>query len=41
MNEYKIILSYDHLKWGFITFKVNINPPRKRIVNMDVVSDVT
>ena len=34
-------LSYDPLKWDFIAFKMGNISRRKRIVDMDVVSDVT
>ena len=37
----KFYLSYDPLKWDFIAFKMNNISRRKRIVDMDVVSDVT
>ena len=44
MKECKIlfiILSYDPLKWDFITFKTNIISARKHIIDMDIVNDVT
>ena len=34
-------LSYDPLKWDFIAYKINIISARKRIVDTDVVNDVT
>ena len=34
-------LSYDLLKWDFIAFKMSIISIRERIVDMDVVNDVT
>ena len=33
-------LTYDPLKWLFITFKMNIILIRKRIVDTDVVNDI-
>ena len=36
----RFCLSYDHLKWDFIAFKMNIISLRKRIVDTDVVNDV-
>ena len=35
----RFCLSYDALKWDFITFKMNIISIRKRIADMDVVND--
>ena len=37
----RFCLSYDPLKWDFITFKMNITSLRKSIVDMDVVHDVS
>ena len=37
----RFCLSYDPLKWDFIAFKMNIILLRKRIVDMDVVNNVT
>ena len=37
----RFCLSYDPLKWDSIAFKMNIISVRKRIVDMDVVDDVT
>ena len=37
----RFCLSYDPIKWDFITFKMNITSKQKRIVNTDVVNDVT
>ena len=34
-------ISYDRSKWGFIVIKMNIIAKRKRIVDTDVVNDVT
>ena len=33
----RFYLSYDHLKWDFITFKINIISRRKLIVDTDFV----
>ena len=40
-NSVRFCLSYGPLKLVFIAFKVNIILIRKRIVDMDVVSDAT
>ena len=37
----RFCLSYNSLKWNFIAFKMNISSIRKRIVDTDVVNDVT
>ena len=37
----RFCLSYDPLKWDFVAFKMNITSLRKRIVDMDLVNDVT
>ena len=37
----RFCLSNDLLKWDFIAFKIKIISIRKRIVDMDVLSDVT
>ena len=37
----RFCLSYDPLKWDFITFKMNSISIRKCIADMDVVNDVT
>ena len=37
----RFCLSFDSLKWDFIAFEMNINSVRKRIVDTDVVNDVT
>ena len=37
----RFCLSYGPLQWDFIAFKVNMISIRKRIVDMDVVNDVT
>ena len=37
----RFFLSFDPLKWVFIAFKLNIISLRKRIVDTDVVNDVT
>ena len=37
----KFFLSYDPLKWDFIALKLNISSIRKRIVDTDVVNDIT
>ena len=37
----RFCLSYDPLKWNFIAFKMNIISIRKRVVDTDVVNDIT
>ena len=37
----RLCLSYDPLKWDFIAFKIGNISRRKRIVDTDVVIDVT
>ena len=37
----RFCLSYDPLKWDFVAFKMCNISRRKRIVDMDVVHDVT
>ena len=37
----RFCLSYDPLKWDFIAFKMNKISIRKRIIDTDVVNDVT
>ena len=37
----RFCLSYDPLKWDFIAFKMGNSSRRKRIVDTDVVNDVT
>ena len=37
----RFCLSHDPLKWDFIVVKMNIISIRKRIVDMDIVIDVT
>ena len=37
----KFCLSHDLLNWDFIAFKINIISIRERIVDTDVVNDVT
>ena len=37
----RFCLSHNPLNWDFIAFKMQINLIRKRIVDMDVVNDVT
>ena len=37
----RFCLSYEPLKWDFIAFKMKIISLRKRIVDTDVVNDVT
>ena len=37
----RFCLSHDPLKWDFIAFKMNIISIRKRIIDTDIVNDVT
>ena len=37
----RFFLSYDSLKWDFNAFKLNIISMRERIVDMEVVDDVS
>ena len=37
----RFCISFDHLKWDFIAFKMNVISMRKRTVEEDVVNDIT
>ena len=41
ITSVRFCLSYDPLKWDFVTFKMNIITIRNHIVGTDGVNDVT